>query len=184
MNNGLRPFVSTFKDRHGVTRFRFRRAGFSRYLPPDNEAFEREYAECLAVAPPTPSRSPASAVGQLRAILKKREWSGQGDFVYFIATKRMVKIGFSSMIIRRVTELSAQSPTRVRLLAVMPGGRDVEATFHRRFASDHLKGEWFHYSPAIRDAVATIKMEEHLWTKTNRPEKVGQNEDALREEIA
>lgn len=179
MDNGLRPFVSSFKDRHGVTRFRFRRAGFSRYLPRDSEGFEREYAKCMIVAPPTPIRAPASAVGQLRALLRKRGWSGNGDFVYFIATKRMVKIGFSSTVIRRVTELAAQSPTRVRLLAVMPGGRDVEAMLHARFASDHLKGEWFRYSPAIRDAVAAIKQQEHLWTKTNQPEKVGQNEEVL-----
>jgi len=32
------PFVTQFCDRHGKTRVRFRRAGFSAYLPPQDAA--------------------------------------------------------------------------------------------------------------------------------------------------
>lgn len=44
----LDKYVSSFVDRHGVERFRFRRAGVSRYLPPPGtDEYKRAYAEAL-----------------------------------------------------------------------------------------------------------------------------------------
>jgi hypothetical protein len=157
--DSLPQFVSTFTDRIGVTRLRFRRAGYSRYLPldPTSDEFKQAYAACLEEAPPTPIRSPQSAVGQLRACLRRHGWKTSGDYVYWVATKGMAKIGFSSQIVDRVGKLQAQSPTRLRLLAAMPGGRDVERELHQIFAEDRIKGEWFRLSPRLKAAADVVK---------------------------
>lgn len=155
----LPPFVSHFTDRHGGNRYRFRRAGYAAYIQatPGSDDFERQYAAFLRAAPETPLRSPASAVGRLRTFLKRRGWPLQGDYIYFVATQGMVKIGFSSMILDRVSKLSAQSPSRIRFLAALPGGRNIEKALHEMFADDRVKGEWFKHSPAIREVVKALQ---------------------------
>lgn len=152
------PFVSEYSDRHGKRRYRFRRAGFSAHLPaPDAEQFAAEYERLLATAPPTPIRSPKSPVGQLRTTLRRHGWSDKGEFVYFIQSRGMVKIGFSSKIANRITELSAQNPVTVRLLAVIQGGRDMERRLHEMLAEHRIKGEWFRRSDQVKAVVAEAK---------------------------
>jgi hypothetical protein len=152
------PFVTEFRDRHGKLRARFRRAGFSAYLPTiDSEDFEAEYNRLMAVAPPTPIRSPKSAVGQLRTLMRRHQWSGKGEFVYFVATRGMVKIGFSSAVITRLAQLTAQNPTRLRFLAAAPGSKDVERRLHEAFAADRIKGEWFRPSLRLKAAISAVK---------------------------
>jgi hypothetical protein len=150
------PFVSAFKDRHGVTRPRFRRAGYSRYLPLDMDGadFAAAYEECLDAAPRAPARSPKSAVSQLRVILEARGWSEAGEYVYFIQTRGMVKIGFSSLIVDRMSKLASSSPTPVRVLAIMLGGRAVERKVHETLAADKIKGEWFRRSEDVKRMIA------------------------------
>jgi hypothetical protein len=157
--NNPPPFVSTFRDRHGVMRPRFRRAGFSRYLPTamESEEFRAAYEACLAEAPPTPIRSPKSAVGQFRSLMRLHGWSGKGEFIYFVAAKRMVKIGFSGSIIMRLNQLASQSPTRLRLLAAMPGGVETERRLHAHFADDRIKGEWFRYSDRLKAVAERVR---------------------------
>jgi hypothetical protein len=152
----LPPFVSTFKDRHGVIRPRFRRAGYSRYLPLDLESreFAAAYDECIKTAPHVPARSPRSPVGQARAMLARRNWDQSGEFVYFIQVRGMVKIGFSSMIVNRMSKLASSSPTRVQLLAIMLGGRSVERKIHETLAADRIKGEWFRRSEDVKRMIA------------------------------
>lgn len=172
MQTQSRPpeYVTVFADRHGTPRPRFRRAGFSKYLPLDmaSEAFRQEYEVCLATAPPTPIRAPKSAVGQLRAILRQHGLSGKGEFVYFVIQSGLVKIGFSSSIFTRIRQLSTQSPTRLQLAAAIPGGRAVERRMHEMFAADHVKGEWFRRSSELEELIAAIrKSPEHLRTLAN-----------------
>jgi hypothetical protein len=157
------PYVSEFRDRHGKTRAKFRRAGFSVSLPAIAEAgFAAAYQDALAKAPPTPIRTPKSVVGQFRTLIRERRWSEKGEYVYFVATKGMVKVGFSSMILDRLSKLSAQSPTPMRLLAAIPGGRDVERRYHEALAADRIKGEWFRLSGSVKAAIAAVKAGEHL----------------------
>lgn len=152
------PFVTQFCDRHGKTRVRFRRAGFSAYLPPQDAAeFAAEYKRLLAEAPPTPIRSPKSPVGRLRAMLRQRNWNGEGEFIYFIQTRGMVKIGFSSAIVDRISKLAAQSPTLLRPLAIMLGEREAERAVHWALAADKIKGEWFCRSESVKRMIAFAK---------------------------
>ena len=50
------PYVSSFRDRHGKRRYRFRRQGFAVHYfkaPHGTKAFEQEYAACLSAEPMT-----------------------------------------------------------------------------------------------------------------------------------
>lgn len=61
----LDPFVSSFVDVRGKERFRFRRLGVSRYLPPPGSREYREaYNEAMAGAP-TEQRWPDKSIGDL-----------------------------------------------------------------------------------------------------------------------
>lgn len=64
--------------------------------------------------------------------------------VYFIGNSNgQVKIGYSKDPPSRISTLQTASPHPLKLLAVRPGGLDVETGLHRKFADCRLEGEWF-----------------------------------------
>jgi hypothetical protein len=80
-------------------------------------------------------------------------WQRVGpDRVYFLECMELglVKIGYSSQLHIRIKELSALSPLTLRLIAAVPGGKAVEAAFHKAFSAERMHGEWFKFSDRIR----------------------------------
>lgn len=75
--------------------------------------------------------------------------------VYFALAGGYVKVGYSAKPFGRMTTVTrnGRRPTDlphaadVELLGWVPGDRDVEAAWHRRFAADHVAGEWFYLAP-------------------------------------
>lgn len=67
-----RPYLSTFTDRHGASRWRFRRGRVSAYLPgePGEAAFEAAYAALLDGAP----LPPAAPIARLEARSLRECW--------------------------------------------------------------------------------------------------------------
>lgn len=63
--------------------------------------------------------------------------------VYFARSGDRIKIGFTGDLDQRMACLSAMSCQPVTLLTYVPGGREKESHFHRRFAALRLHGEWF-----------------------------------------
>lgn len=65
--------------------------------------------------------------------------------VYFITCRETgtVKIGSSLEPQARLKELQTGHPFELKVEATLPGGTDEEFEFHRRFADERLKGEWF-----------------------------------------
>ncbi|QTH19613.1 GIY-YIG nuclease family protein [Rhizorhabdus wittichii] len=136
--------VNAVKDRHGKTRYRFRRVRMpSRYLPgePGSDVFMAAYDECLsAIERPKPPRPPRR---------KPKVLSGQ-PYVYFIGERRgPVKIGTSNDVMRRLCDMQVSYPRRLSVLAVTPGGADIERMYHQHFAGDRMSGEWFRRTPAL-----------------------------------
>ncbi len=73
--------------------------------------------------------------------------------VYFIRNGHRVKIGTSTSLVRRVTDLTLEWDN---VLCVIPGGHDVEGQMHSRFESLRINGtEWFSLAgdlvPYLRD---------------------------------
>jgi Arm DNA-binding domain/Meiotically up-regulated gene 113 len=63
--------------------------------------------------------------------------------VYFVMVGSAVKIGFTSNITARLKDLKAATADRTAVLAIIPGGRDLEQKFHRVFAAARISNEFF-----------------------------------------
>lgn len=64
-------------------------------------------------------------------------------YVYFIKSGSMVKIGFSTDVVNRLSNLKVGNPFGSNLVAAIPGTEDTEAYFHKMFADYRKQGEWF-----------------------------------------
>jgi len=70
--------------------------------------------------------------------------------VYFIESDGAVKIGVAADAEARLEELQTGNPVTLRLLKVVPGGREIERVFHREFSEFRVRGEWFRLTGALR----------------------------------
>jgi hypothetical protein len=75
--------------------------------------------------------------------------------VYFITddAERVVKIGYSAQPSSRIRALQTSTHRDLRLHATIPGEKDDEAAWHRRFDHLHVRGEWFRHEPEIDEAI-------------------------------
>ena len=87
----------------------------------------------------------AAALAHLRPRQQRLlAWAKDGDeWIYFVASSERVKIGFTSMVIPRLTQIKTSCPTPVYLVGLIPGTRGDEAELHERFAAARVRGEWF-----------------------------------------
>ena len=78
------------------------------------------------------------------------------EFVYLIGSldSRLVKIGMSDDVQRRLDQLQRMSPAVLRVLWQTEGGRELEAALHRKLWKYRQHGEWFDFGN--RDAVSLV----------------------------
>lgn len=67
-----------------------------------------------------------------------------------------IKIGIASNLERRLFELQQGHYETLRILASTPGGLSLEREYHRDFAGDRIRGEWFRNSDRIQREIAKI----------------------------
>lgn len=75
--------------------------------------------------------------------LQEGGWRGDGN----------VKIGYAKSLDRvdeRARLLQTGNSSELEMLLAIPGSRLDEKDYHRLFAADHVRGEWFRMSPRIR----------------------------------
>ncbi len=71
-------------------------------------------------------------------------------YVYFVAGETgPIKIGVAVNPQKRLSGLQTSHPIPLAILALTPGGVDLEREYHERFAEHRLRGEWFDRAPAI-----------------------------------
>lgn len=70
-------------------------------------------------------------------------------YVYFIACRSAIKIGYTGKIEQRVTGIQMLSPDPVRAVALLVGGKQLEAALHARFSAYRIHGEWFRNEGAL-----------------------------------
>lgn len=78
------------------------------------------------------------------------------SLVYFIEDPitNAVKIGYSSSLSSRLRALKGmyRNPL-LRVVGVLPGGRDLEEELHARFSDLNDGGEWFSLTPSLREFI-------------------------------
>lgn len=166
----LPKHVYAVKDRHGKTRYRFRKGGLlSAYLPaPTSSDFWTAYEECF-----NPDREPKRKArprrprkGSHRSLLQYR---GR-QLVYFIGTKGgLVKIGTTVNLPARLKKLQTGAPSRLILLACVDGGPSLEAEYHARFADLRRIGEWFRNAEPIRAEIQRLQSCQNFQPKISNP---------------
>lgn len=95
-----------------------------------------------------------------RAVLRSGE-ARPTSFVYFLLNPAdgRVKIGRAKNVGARVADLQTGHSQRLRLLAVVVGGRPVERAYQRRFAKDREGGEWFRPSAELMACIDELNRE-------------------------
>jgi hypothetical protein len=73
-------------------------------------------------------------------------------FVYFAERDGLIKIGTSANVPQRMRTL------RATLLALKPGGREMERQMHRTFAQWAVGGEWFEDCPELRVFISWLPL--------------------------
>jgi Meiotically up-regulated gene 113 len=73
----------------------------------------------------------------------KHEQAEKQPFVYLMKAGQFYKIGFSTSIYKRIRQLETASSESVQLIAVAPGGRQLERKLHHEFRNSHVRLEWF-----------------------------------------
>jgi Meiotically Up-regulated Gene 113 (MUG113) protein len=143
--NELPKYVSLEPDRHGNVRYYYRRAGRRMRLRSSPETPEF-LSEIAAVAPPG------------AAIEARPKTDLERSMVYFILYgNKRVKIGTSTTVDRRFEQIRQGLPGKAKLHYLTPGDTRLERELHRLFAKDRVAREWFFYSRAIREWIASDK---------------------------
>jgi hypothetical protein len=81
------------------------------------------------------------------------------SYVYFIACTETlrVKIGFTSgSPYVRLKALQTGAPADLVLMACVPGTVETEQHYHRKYAAQRVRGEWFEGSPELLEELSMI----------------------------
>lgn len=76
--------------------------------------------------------------------------------VYFIRSGKVVKIGMSDNVAKRMDQLKVSTHRKLKLVALADGGMALEKELHARFAAYRIRGEWFRWSQEISDYIADL----------------------------
>lgn len=98
------------------------------------------------------------------------------SYVYFIADGALVKIGTSMNPYKRLKQLQTGASTKLRMVAVVPGGVARERRFHERFKGRRVRGEWFQLT---EDALKNITVMESDQSGVLEDVRVMPKDDAI-----
>lgn len=82
-----------------------------------------------------------------------------GRSVYFVQAENggAIKIGYSVNPEARLARMQGTAlGAKLRLIAKIDGGPEIEQLLHERFAKDRLNGEWFRPSMRLRRFIAAL----------------------------
>lgn len=163
------PYVSDAPDRHGVIRYRFRRAGKSLYLPgaPKEPAFEEAYLAALegreprrvVVIPHPKTVIPGSFADAWRLVQKSAEWKKLDDSTKY-KNERLTKEFLASKVADGETATWAVMPIsdlrrrHVRMIlsdhSETPHKAKHLLTAIRRMLAEALDQDWIEHDPSLK----------------------------------
>jgi hypothetical protein len=90
-------------------------------------------------------------------ILQERaaqDWVEPSGHVYFVKRGEEVKIGFTTDITNRLSNLNSGSSVDLTVLLMVPGTPALERYFHSKFAADRIGREWFRLADPVQEFIA------------------------------
>lgn len=142
----------TFQDMaaRGQIAWAFQPSGPRGKLLFDADGFEAWWRNGSAASrrlPPDDYRLIDAVALQVDLLSKQRP---AGSYVYFmLAPPSFVKIGVTTNLSKRASEIKLGNPNSVRLIGLIPGDALLEKALHERFAEKHEQGEWFLFDNVI-----------------------------------
>lgn len=94
----------------------------------------------------------AQEIERGRYAMEHRARLAERSVVYYVQTGRYIKIGFTSDLKRRLSELRLHETA---VLAAEPGGRKLEAQRHAEFADERI-------DPRREDFALSLRIQEHI----------------------
>lgn len=97
---------------------------------------------------------------------------GKSARVYFVrcAAVQMVKIGFTrNPIAVRFHTLNTASPLELDIMGWCWAGEDFEEHLQVKYRRDHVRGEWFRLTSALREEIAALDRKRVLGTRIRLP---------------
>lgn len=80
--------------------------------------------------------------------------------VYVVRSRQLYKIGRTDNLEARLTKLQSDCPQTVKVIYQLKtsDSAGLERYLHVRFASCHVRGEWYHLTAADIDAISAIQV--------------------------
>lgn len=163
-----------------VTAWDFRGLPILTRLPAlDDPAFETEYQALLAEKEARKAEEAKAARLRATDLARKKieevnfqrakkarekrlaeEFLATKRFVYFIvAQSGPIKIGTAKNPKERLQTLATGHPEHLTLIAMIEGDKELEKSYHERFAQYRIRGEWFEGHRSIWDEITRIHQE-------------------------
>lgn len=76
--------------------------------------------------------------------------------VYFVSTGARIKIGVARNPAKRMVELQTGASHKLVLMGLIRGGRATERFLHKKFVHLRTSGEWFRFTPEIREFLRSV----------------------------
>lgn len=100
--------------------------------------------------------------------------------VYFLAQEgvddALIKIGYSADHVRRASTIGTTSPTPVKVIATIDGGKETEKLIHAQLADSRHHGEWFKGTKQVHDFIKSVN-EVGFFAEKQRQNDQGDNID-------
>jgi hypothetical protein len=86
-----------------------------------------------------------------------------GDDLYFIRAGDAVKIGRAFNVWKRMQNMQVNNHLELNCICRLAGRGHEEAGWHAYFKAQHIRGEWFHWTPAIQASIELARKGEPWW---------------------
>lgn len=100
------------------------------------------------------SRCDTIALSIARQMSEERQQTE--GYIYFVQCGEFVKIGYTANPNSRMSKFKTNNPYECRLVALIDGGKIIEAQMHERFAEFHHRGEWYRCGDALMSFIASL----------------------------
>lgn len=99
------------------------------------------------------------------------------DDLYFIRNADRVKIGRAREPVGRLRSLQTGSSEKLEMMETLEGRGFEERVWHRAFADERLRGEWFELSEQLGEAIAYAAAGERWWDHLMPPSGFPMSDD-------